>query len=69
MPVHLVRRDGQAQVRIAAEERFKGDLALQSGQRRAEADVDALAERDMAIGVTAFDVVVLRVRKSLRISS
>src|SRR5690242_16944052 len=60
-PFELVRRHREAEVGVAAEEDLEGDLALDSRQRRAEADVDALAEGDVPVGVGPHDVVVLRI--------
>src|SRR5215213_1850350 len=44
-------RKGEAEIGVTAEQRGKGDFALGTGQRRAEAGVDPLAEGDVAVGV------------------
>src|SRR5258706_4635851 len=55
------RRSGRLQVRESVEEQPQADLALQAGQRRAEAVVRAAAEREVVLGVRPGDVESVRV--------
>ncbi len=47
-PVELVGRDGQLQVGEAVEQAAEGEAAFEAGQRRAQAEVDAVAEAQVA---------------------
>ncbi len=64
-PAQPRRRDRQGQVGEAGQQRADGDLALQPGERRAEAVVDAMAEGEVPAGVPA-QVQPVRVRRTGR---
>ena len=57
---------GEPQVGIAPDQRLEGDLPLDAGQRRAQTDVDPLAEGDVAVGVLPADIKVIGSRRSAR---
>src|SRR5215203_3621300 len=66
-PGDLCDRNGEAEIGVAAEQRGKGDLPLGTGQWRAEADVDSLAEGDVAVGVRAGDIEAVGIREAGRV--
>src|SRR6185436_7164487 len=66
-PDQLALRHREAQVGQAAEQGGEGDLALQAGERGAEAVVRAVTEREMALG-TAPEVERLRALEVRRIA-
>ena len=67
-PLDLVRRHREPQVRVAPDQRLEGDLPLDAGQRRAQTDVDPLAEGDVAVGVSPADVEGVRIGKALGVA-
>ena len=48
-PAQGLRRDGEPQVRNPAQQAVDGDLSLEPGQRRAQAEMHALAERHVPV--------------------
>ena len=61
--MHLLGRDRQPQLWVPSEKRAEGDLPLYACQRRPEADVDALAEGEVPVGLGPADVEDVRVRE------
>lgn len=59
-PVQLLGGDGQSEPREAEEQRTERELAFHPGQCGAEAEVDAVSERDV-VRAAALDVECLRV--------
>ena len=62
-PVQVLDRNGQAELGEAVQQRAERELAFHAGQRRAEAEVDAVAEREVP-HVRSIDVEHLRLRRS-----
>ena len=63
-PVQVARRHREADVGEALQQRREGDVALETSEWRAEAEVDAVAEREVAV-VAPLDVERLRVPEAL----
>src|SRR4051812_23798007 len=55
-PDNFVLRYRQPELRVAPDQRLEGDLPLDPGQRRAQANVDPLAESDMSVSVRPADI-------------
>src|ERR671921_954315 len=66
-PAHLLDGNRQPQLREPPEQRSEGDLPFNTGQRRPEAGVDALAEGDVPVSVGPADVEDIRVYEPLGI--
>src|SRR3989440_4305254 len=59
-PVQLLAGDGQSELREAEKQRTQRELAFHARQGGAEAEVDAVSERDV-VRVAAFEIECLRV--------
>src|SRR5262249_30647825 len=65
-PANRVRRHGQLQVRPALEERLQRALGLNAGELVAQAEMDARAERQVAV-VSSLKIELIRARVGIRI--
>src|SRR5215471_12509291 len=65
-PANRVRRHGQLQVRPALEERLQRALGLNAGELVAQAEMDARAERQVAVG-SSLKIELIRARVGIRI--
>ncbi|BBH69963.1 hypothetical protein ACTI_66480 [Actinoplanes sp. OR16] len=63
----MLGRDREAQIREAGEHTAHGDPRLEAGQGRAQAEVDAVPERQMP-GVVAAGVEGVRVTEPVRVA-
>ncbi len=66
-PVQLLRRHGEVDVGEAGEQRGERDRAFEPGERSAEAEVDAVAEGEVAI-VGSLDVELVRLVEVLGVA-
>src|SRR5262249_33202871 len=65
-PANGIRRDGQRESRPALEERLQRALGLNAGELVAQAEMDARAERQVAVG-SPREIELLRAQVGLRI--
>src|SRR5215210_3572858 len=67
-PGNFVLRYRQPELWVAPDQRLEGDLPLDAGQRRAQTDVNSLAEGDVPVGIGPADIECFGIGKALRVA-